>query len=154
MDPISALGAAAAVVQFIDFTSNVISESLEIKNSLHGTTVENAEIEVVAISVKELMQNLDESLREIGRKRKLSAIEENVQSVGIACQAVAEELQKAIREVKNPPLEIKIRGKSKAWDSFRQALKSVWTRSAIEGLERRLDRLRQQLITSLLLNVQ
>ncbi|KAF7555302.1 hypothetical protein G7Z17_g2296 [Cylindrodendrum hubeiense] len=47
LDPISAVGLAAGILQFIDFTSRLVSVGREITESYDGTTVEHSDIEAV-----------------------------------------------------------------------------------------------------------
>lgn len=60
--PLDALTIAAAVVQFVDFSSRIISKGNEYHKSADGALVENKELEVVAASIQELSVRLHQSL--------------------------------------------------------------------------------------------
>lgn len=49
---------------------------------------------------------------------------------------------------------LKVRGDHRIWESFHQALRSEWKKDDIEELQRRLDRISNQLSTRVLLNQQ
>ena len=59
MDPLSALSVAAAVVQFVDYSSRMVSKSREIYKSADGALAENIDLEVAS----KCLQRLTEPLR-------------------------------------------------------------------------------------------
>lgn len=58
MDPLSALGIAAAVVQFVAFSADLLSTSKEIFNSPRGMTKKNSKTEEIYASLKDLSDRL------------------------------------------------------------------------------------------------
>jgi hypothetical protein len=58
LDPFSALGVAANVVQFIDFGSKLISESHEIYKSATGTSTGMVELEMIYVDLNKFTKNL------------------------------------------------------------------------------------------------
>lgn len=48
MDPLSALGAAAAVTQFVDYTITIMTDTREIIKSLDGQTARHIELSSIA----------------------------------------------------------------------------------------------------------
>lgn len=52
--PLDALTLAAAVVQFVDFSSRIISKGNEYHKSADRALVENEEVEVVATNIQEI----------------------------------------------------------------------------------------------------
>jgi hypothetical protein len=44
MDPVTAVGSAASILNFIDFSWNLVQGSYEIYKSVSGTTAENAHV--------------------------------------------------------------------------------------------------------------
>ena len=55
LDPASAIGLAASVVQIIGFTKNILNKSHELRTSAKGVLVQNAEIETAAASFGKLI---------------------------------------------------------------------------------------------------
>jgi hypothetical protein len=55
-----------------------------------------------------------------------------------SCNTVARELLVALDKVK-------VRGEQRKWKSVRKALRSVWSKEDVEGLEQRLARFREEL---------
>ena len=51
LDPVSALSVAAAVVQFVDFSTKLVSKTREMRISIDGRTVEHRHIEAVTQSL-------------------------------------------------------------------------------------------------------
>lgn len=58
MEPLSALSVATAVVQFVDFSANLLSTSKEIFKSPRGMTKKNANTEEIYASLKDLSDRL------------------------------------------------------------------------------------------------
>lgn len=61
MDPLTAFGLAANILQLVDFGSRLLSTGREISQT--GSTLENAEIEQVVLAFQKLNEDLQESLR-------------------------------------------------------------------------------------------
>jgi hypothetical protein len=58
MDPLSALGVAASIVQFIQFGSSITSQALEIYKSSEGSSADNFECENASKRLRELCNRL------------------------------------------------------------------------------------------------
>ncbi|EPE09112.1 nacht nucleoside triphosphatase [Ophiostoma piceae UAMH 11346] len=58
MDPISALGLASNIIQFVDFASQLVTTGLDIYKSSHGATRENAALEVSVTQLKNFTASL------------------------------------------------------------------------------------------------
>lgn len=142
MDPATALGVAAATVQFISFTGDVISKSREIYHSADGVLLSQNELETISKSLKNLCRPLRIFSRPQGRVP--NEMEIQLRDLCRQCIRVADELEQAIDK-------LKIHGAHhQKWKSFRQALNSVRKEADIEQLSRRLDRYRNQIDTTLL----
>lgn len=61
MEPVAALGVAAAVVQFVDFSSRLVSKGHELYHSATGELAENAEMEKASKRLQELVEPLQSS---------------------------------------------------------------------------------------------
>ena len=58
MDPLAAIGLAAAIIQFVDFSSRLIGSSREIRGSLSGATEGDQSLEIVTKEMQHLTAKL------------------------------------------------------------------------------------------------
>jgi len=146
MDPASALGLASSIVQLVQFTGDLISKGNEIYKSADGTLIDNLELETIAASLADLSKEVPLLVHTKDRKKSLTKIEKEMQDLCQGCNAISMQLIEVVGELKNkrPPTR---------WNSFRQALLSVWKESEIAALEKRLERYRRQLDTVLLVSL-
>jgi len=150
MDPVSALGVASGVVQLVDFTRKLIAKGYNIYRSSDGKLPEYIALQDVAINLGELTKELDvpfgtedlQLMRE-GKRRKLQGAEKQLDSIRIECVEVTKQLLEVLGG-------LMVKNKVRKWQCFRQALSSVWSERKILGLEEKLDRIRKQLDTTLL----
>jgi hypothetical protein len=63
MEPLSALNIATSVVQFVDFSSKIISKSLEIYKSDYAELSEYSNIRYIITKLEELARDLEKSLK-------------------------------------------------------------------------------------------
>lgn len=150
MDPVSAFGVASGVVQFVDFTRKLIAKGYNIYRSSDGKLPEHIALQDIAINLQELAKELaprftKDDLRLIreGRTPKLQRAERQLDSIQIECAEVTRQLLEVLGG-------LMVKSKERKWQCFRQALSSVWSEGKIRGLEERLDRIRKQLNTTLL----
>ena len=59
MDAVTALGLAAAVVQFVQFTGGLVSTSAKIFRSPHGAYADNLTLEAVYQKLRRLSEELE-----------------------------------------------------------------------------------------------
>jgi hypothetical protein len=137
LDPMSALSLAANIVQFVDFTSKIVSKGRRIYLSKCGALPKNLELEVVTND----LSRLAESLRNDGISTgTMSEEETSLQTMCDECSKIAEELLRRLEK-----LEVKSDAKQRGWKSLRQALKSVWNKEELDELSERLMHFRDQL---------
>lgn len=147
LDPFSALGVAGNVVQFVQFSSSIISETREIHQSAAGVSVKNFELKVVAENLSELSDKLSTPRLSIATRTRIplhacgttEAEEAPIYRIASLCKSIANELLSTVEE-----LEV-ANGPRHKWRSFRQALKTVWKKDKIIELQSRLDQLRSQM---------
>lgn len=65
MDPSSALGVVAAVVQFVDFGSRLIQDTREIYKEINGQPTETSTLSVVAEDISALMNDVEQKFAAI-----------------------------------------------------------------------------------------
>ncbi len=138
-----ALAIAAAVVQFIDFTSKIVSKTAQIHRSPNGQREEHRELEKITDAISRDAKNIQQRISQRRVAGDLTDAEKDQEKIGQDCQEVAEELLSVLRRLQTS-------GRLSQWQSFRQALKTQWREDEIQSLERRLDRFRQQMIPIIL----
>lgn len=141
MDPISAFGLAASVVQLIDFTETLLSGTYEIYRSATttGDTKINFNLMTVTTSLKTLNDDLQLSLRQVTSDSKtLSKHEVEIGKICEECSKVAEQLISKLEK-------LKVQKQHDLWESFRKALQTVWSKRELESLEKRLETFRMQI---------
>jgi hypothetical protein len=132
MDPLTALGLASNIVQFVDFTSKIISATHSLYRSAAGAKTEHSELEKVAKSLRSLA---DQATPPSFQKTKsLSAEDLALIELGELCRGVSDELLCVLQS-------LKVKGSKRGWKSFYQALRSEWKQREIAALQIRLDRI-------------
>ncbi|KAH9213046.1 hypothetical protein DL95DRAFT_238642, partial [Leptodontidium sp. 2 PMI_412] len=144
IDPFSALSVAACVVQFVDFASKIVSKGRQIYKTTDGVLRENAEAETVTIRLQELSKKVKDSIRAGNATELISVDSEEVQNQHIRLQEICKECT----ELGN--LKVPKGSESRKWKSFRHALKSVWSKQALDSMAKRLETLRGELHTHIL----
>ena len=138
LDPFSALSLAAAVVQFVDFGTRLMSKGKEIYQSADGSSAENIELEVIYEDLKSLSEKLKATADPISLSR--GCLEERaLGKLAATCKSVADELLTTLRDLRVAE------GPHRKWSSFRKALKTIWKKEKIEELKSRLEGLRDEL---------
>lgn len=142
MDPLAAFSVAANVIQFVDFTSKLISGSHEIYKSATGEAKRNSELKTITKSLMRINLSL-------GKQGPLgSANERELENLCKDCSSVAIDLIRALEQ-----LQIKSSGKHQRWSSFKSALLTVWRQEDIDTLEQRVDSFRQQISMHILVSL-
>jgi hypothetical protein len=144
-DPLTVLGLASNIIQLISFASDLVSKGHEIYKSADGKLVEHLELEAITGSLRDLSRDLIDP--KLGRSSKqISNTDGQLLDLSGHCNRLARELIDVIQGLKGE-------GKTNVWDSFRQALRSVWNEEKIEGLSIRLEQYRRQIDTTLLISL-
>ena len=128
MDPLSALGLAGNIVQFLDFTWNLITETKRIVTSADGVSYENRLLETIMDDMQELTKSIAPSPNSSPQLKKLAA----------ECAAISSDILSALAS-------LKAKGQHTHWDSFLLALKQSWRKGKVEKLASRLGRAHSQL---------
>ena len=142
-EAVAALGIAANVVQFLDFSGRILSEGYRLHMSKRGRPSKNKELESIALDLQKLHDELQRPENETYPAPTPNDI--LLQRLAEQCRDVCLELLAALEKLKT----VKSPGK---WESFHVALKTVWDESKIKGLQERLDEARQALIVRILMS--
>ncbi|KAF2110995.1 hypothetical protein BDV96DRAFT_193895 [Lophiotrema nucula] len=147
MDPFSALGLASNIIQIIDFTGRLVSQSKEIYQSTEGTLDTCVQLEEAAKNLTELCQDLEQNTlngqSSISANTALSAADKQLLELGKQCERVTSALIKTLQRLKG-------QGSNNKWQSIRQAIRFAWSEKDIAAHERKLDAIRRQIDTALL----
>jgi len=141
--PLDALSVAAAVVQFVDFASKLISKGNEYHKSKDGALVENNELKAVTTNLLGLSKTLRSSSNILPAMQDLSAEEKSLIDVAKACEQIANEFIDLLEG-------LQVSAGQARWKSFRQAFKTIWKKDEIEAMLRRLSMAREALTVNLL----
>ncbi|KAI9762718.1 MAG: hypothetical protein M1840_001185 [Geoglossum simile] len=138
MDPLSALSVAGTIVQFVDFSSRVLSRTHELYRSSEALSV-NQDLDLVSADLFQLSQRLSTPIRGATTLSPATASmtedEKLLQKLCSVCSEISVELSTRLSS-------LRVRGEQKKWESFRQAVKSVWSERDIQELMRRLSTVR------------
>jgi len=141
------LAVAAAVIQFVEFTSGLIAKGVAIHSSVSGLTGSNDELRTITRSLAQSNNEIRQSLasrRRQGAPRRLIRSEKDLERIATDCQGVADELLQVLADLAAS------KGPKTKWRSFRQALRATWNEGKVLSLENRLDRFRQQMMAIVL----
>ncbi|KAK6373655.1 hypothetical protein LTS17_008148 [Exophiala oligosperma] len=139
LDPVSALGTAAAIIQFLDFGGRLLSKQREIAQSTRGTLIEHEELVAVTRRLDELNGQIQQRGISFENTTKTTQADLALMKVSEECKNLAAEFRQVLEGLSGRP------GQS-SYKSFRQAFKIVWHKDGIETMQRRLDQQRSQLI--------
>ncbi|RAQ64354.1 hypothetical protein AFCA_002585 [Aspergillus flavus] len=152
MDGWSALGAAAAIAQFIDFGIRLVSTT--VKN--HKTPREVSELQGHKLIVERL-QALVGRLTDESSSTGLGTAENDlaIKAICDECKRTGGEMLAVVERIYGDRstgvvTQLKGHGNRRKWKSFRQALLQVWNEDKVVELSNRLHILRQDLTVHLL----
>jgi hypothetical protein len=128
MEVLAAVGVISNVVQLVSFSSQVISKTIEIGRDADGALVENTAIQSAADHLVLLKDEVETSAKSTGD----SALEKLCQDVTTTSSDLIAALQK-------------LKAGGGKWKTIRKALRSVWSKDKIHGLEHRLASFREEL---------
>ena len=136
MDPITAVGFAASILQFIEFSWGVITGTYEVYKSTTGTTHENAHISTV---VNDLERATDGLISDVEGKTKN---EKELCNLADKCHELSQDLSKILKKLQASE-------KNSKWLSLKVKVASMRKEKEIASIEDRLDRYRSQILVRL-----
>jgi hypothetical protein len=141
MDPFTAIGLASAIVQFVDFSSKLISGAAEIRSSGRETTAELQDTETVINHLKTLVARVRQPLS--AANGVVPDEYSNLEKLKQGCEQVCDELQAIVQSTK-----VRKAG------SRRAAFVSIWkaqrSKGKLASLHSRLDRYKIEIMGELL----
>ena len=143
LDPFTALGVASAIVQFVDFTSKLLTEGYGAYQSVVGASKEDIDVQALATDLETICASLASS-PPVG-STILSKEELALQNLARKCQGIAKELVGVLEDLK-----VKTHGLLRGWDTVRSTVRRAMDRRKIEKLQKTLDSIKTQVNTHLL----
>ncbi|KAI3401782.1 hypothetical protein diail_8160 [Diaporthe ilicicola] len=147
MDPVSAVGLAAAVVQFVQFTSGLLKGTHDIYKSIQGSSKASLELDDVyqrLYGFSSALQNriCSEPVTMLAQLQDLET-ETSLNELASSCQAACEELLSVVGQVR-------VSGsRHRLWRSFKAAIGEVLKQTEIQHLQERIDRLKSDMMLHL-----
>jgi hypothetical protein len=148
IDPLSALGLAANIIQFIEFGSKLVSKSVQQYNSVAGSAADKQDVELVTRHVHTLAEDI---IGTTTAKGTLSRNEDALKQLAQSCARAASELIVILESLK---LGKDVRGGKRMVQSLRQALRSMGQESRIDAFGHKLDDFRSELTLNLVMLTQ
>lgn len=156
MDPLSALSVAAAAAQFVDFSAKLVPKIIAVYRDIDSAEKSKlSNLKLVATRLQDLSSEIDKTLGLVKHQRPLSSSEEAVSLTAQECSFLSDELLSAMKKaapqwfsdefIDSETATADTKGLS-IWQRSRQSIRTVWSIDAIEGLQKKLDNLRQQLM--------
>lgn len=146
MDPLTAIGLAGNLVQFVDFGIRVVSKGFKIYRSVDGCLIENLDLEVVTSDLLVLQKKLGDSKPRANAKdpelEDFKSLEPLIKRSSDLAEKLLEKLNAA-----------KAQGRFRKWKSLRQAVKSVWSKREVDEMADRLQAFKSELQLKLLVSL-
>ncbi|OCK79902.1 hypothetical protein K432DRAFT_354034 [Lepidopterella palustris CBS 459.81] len=135
LDPLSALGLAGNIVQFVDFACKLIAETRELYYSESGLSSKAETLDTITQDLRRLSDGL-----EVSSARGTSAAGPLIRTLAFDCKQLADDISRDIKK-------LQVSSKSKPhqrWASFRAALKATLGENTVLHLSARIDTLRNE----------
>lgn len=139
MEPLSALGVATAVVQFLDFAGKVVAGTYEIYTAKPGAA--GTSLEDVTSSLLRVNGDLKKAISSPAALN-LSQTDKDIVSLGKRCEDLGTRLISTLAKIHINASSSKC---GKLFSSFKAALLTVWKQSEVEALCRDLEGHRSQI---------
>jgi hypothetical protein len=137
METIAAVGFAASILTFIDFSTTLLKGTFQVYQSATGTTAENADLAKILDDLQDVTHELtDDSFKPRDKHERALA------TLARQCVDVSKELQRVLQTLKAKDPHSK-------WESARVKLRSMRKEGEIASIEKRLGEHKTQLLLRL-----
>lgn len=145
MDPLSALGAAAAVTQFVDYSIIILKDTREIIKSVNGRTAKHIELSLISTDLKRLIEEVDTKSSSLATNETQPSEDVFLRLCG-ECREIADQLLASCARLQATG----VTRLDTVASSFVVAVRGVWRSGKLEDLRQRLDQVRQQMMMAVL----
>jgi hypothetical protein len=146
MDPISALGLAAAACQFVDFGTKIIHTTYNIHQSADGATQENGDLAKLTTTLRDLQTRLA-APQTPSKSRGNDADQKALEGLAARCREIAVDLLKLLDDLK---VKVTDKGLLRTVQSLRQGFRSLLKKGQIARFEKLLRDITVQVNSHLL----
>ena len=141
MDPLSAFGLACGIVQIVDFSSKILSESKELWKN--GNTKANEDLEDITKWIGDMQLALEPPSGQANAGRVSQQAETELLELARNCKEVSDELLAELEDLKpNRKREIPLK-----------SVKRIRRRSTLDEMKRKMDSFRKFLDTRILIDL-
>jgi N-terminal domain on NACHT_NTPase and P-loop NTPases len=138
LDPFTAIGLAGNIMQFVDVSYKLFSQTQETYHSVSGATKEIGNIAFVAQHLRELCTSLSTASQNSQLRSTSSPSDDKLRDLAKECAIAAAELVEVLDRLKAKDPNSKL-------SSFRSVLITLWKKNKIVDMETRLNTYRSQL---------
>ncbi|KAI1750325.1 hypothetical protein F4782DRAFT_541685 [Xylaria castorea] len=138
MEPLAALGLAAAVVQFVDFTKNLLLDTREIYQSGKGALQDNLQLEQICEVLKKLSAELiakEDALVPMGESEYHLVPTKDAMGLKNLASSCKDDCDELISIMQNLSVDS---GANRRWKSIKASVRNFQHKSQIKGLEDRV----------------
>jgi hypothetical protein len=132
MEPFTAIGLAASIINIVDFALRIVSKGNKIYHSCDGVHSDHGDLELVANDMLLLQNKLQVASSPFVQEAKLNDDDRALHELSTAANEVAAQLLQKMNKAK-------VQGRFRRWKSLRQAVKSVWSKPEVDGMATRFD---------------
>jgi hypothetical protein len=150
---LDALSLSSAVIQFIDFSSKVVSKGHKLYRGHEGNLLEYNDLDASARQILKLNNAIIDGFESASRTDPYQSGGSIPLPQEISVKEVCRNCNRAASKLHNTLDALKVRGRMTRWRSFRAAIKSEWGKSAVDALKNDLDLQRNLLNTTLLVSL-
>ena len=140
MDPITAIGFAASILQFVQFSASLVRGAYEIQQSSTGTTAENAQISNVISDLQEVTEGLEADFKGSNKHEKA------LLKLAKQCHTVSDDLMKNLGKLTTKD--------DSKWESVRVKWASIRKEKSVASIEKRLSAYSAELLLRISLMMQ
>jgi len=149
MDPLSALGLAASVVQFVQLAASLLNGTRKLYNSSSGVSEDSERLEFIHEALRELCLRLEPGSKRMadGVRFVASGLPKDAPSLtdlASRCNRDCKQLLDVVESMKT-----KSRSGPRIWNSFRAALTEILKANEIEGLQKRIENYQRLMVLHL-----
>ncbi|CAI6339389.1 unnamed protein product [Periconia digitata] len=134
MEPLSAFGLAAGILQIIDFSTRLLSTGQQLYQD--GSTVQNSEFTLIADD----LSSMNDKIKSWARPDQ--SVSGPLAKENQALETLADEIAKIVGELNRVLLRVRRKGEATIFKSFKQAVSTMWNKSKIDEIMQRLEYIR------------
>jgi hypothetical protein len=137
MEALVALSLAANIVQFVDFSSKLLSTATAIHRSTTGAGQDVQDVDTITEALRQWCDKISSSSGASSQQNALQA-HPSLTELARKCQATATELLSVTES-------LRAKRPGSKWKSLKAALATAWNEERIKGMSEKLDTYRRQL---------